>query len=239
MGIQISNWRPRAAWAGKSTTGAYGSTTPTGVAAARPASTRSSSTTSASRPTATSVDGLPHGRRAAVDDDLTFSYAASRAVPAARAGFRDVFGLPASRDLGIGQSPKRIGKVLDAIYPMVYPSHTTPASTTCSGPRRSVRDRRTRPRLQQADEGRGRCTSCPAPGLHDQVLVRPRAGGQQIGAARTCMRRVPALEPGRRVHVERTPASHAVTLTRNHTLYMPLGRHTRWRYPEFRCARAY
>ncbi len=38
----------------------------------------------------------------------------------------DVFGLSASRDLGIGQAPRRIGKVLDAIYPMVYPSHYNP-----------------------------------------------------------------------------------------------------------------
>jgi hypothetical protein len=38
----------------------------------------------------------------------------------------DVFGLSASRDLGIGQIPHRIGKVLDAIYPMVYPSHYNP-----------------------------------------------------------------------------------------------------------------
>jgi hypothetical protein len=38
----------------------------------------------------------------------------------------DVFGLSASRDLGIGQTPRRIGKVLDAIYPMVYPSHYNP-----------------------------------------------------------------------------------------------------------------
>jgi hypothetical protein len=38
----------------------------------------------------------------------------------------DVFGLSASRDLGIGQTPRQIGKVLDAIYPMVYPSHYNP-----------------------------------------------------------------------------------------------------------------
>jgi hypothetical protein len=35
----------------------------------------------------------------------------------------DVFGLSAARDLGIGQLPRRIGPYLDAIYPMVYPSH--------------------------------------------------------------------------------------------------------------------
>jgi hypothetical protein len=35
----------------------------------------------------------------------------------------DVFGLAATHDLGIGQVPKRIAGSLDAIYPMVYPSH--------------------------------------------------------------------------------------------------------------------
>jgi hypothetical protein len=35
----------------------------------------------------------------------------------------DVFGLSATRNLGIGQSPRRLAKIVDAIYPMVYPSH--------------------------------------------------------------------------------------------------------------------
>ena len=38
----------------------------------------------------------------------------------------DVFGLAATHDLGIGQVPKRIAPYLDAIYPMVYPSHFGP-----------------------------------------------------------------------------------------------------------------
>jgi hypothetical protein len=38
----------------------------------------------------------------------------------------DVFGLSATRDLGIGQIPRRISRYLDAIYPMVYPSHYNP-----------------------------------------------------------------------------------------------------------------
>jgi hypothetical protein len=38
----------------------------------------------------------------------------------------DVFGLAASHDLGIGQVPKRIAPYLDALYPMVYPSHYSP-----------------------------------------------------------------------------------------------------------------
>ena len=35
----------------------------------------------------------------------------------------DVFGLSATRNLGIGQSPRRLSKIVDAISPMVYPSH--------------------------------------------------------------------------------------------------------------------
>jgi hypothetical protein len=35
----------------------------------------------------------------------------------------DVFGLAATRDLGIGQRPGRIARYVDAVYPMVYPSH--------------------------------------------------------------------------------------------------------------------
>jgi len=35
----------------------------------------------------------------------------------------DVFGLSATRNLGIGQFPGRIARYVDSIYPMVYPSH--------------------------------------------------------------------------------------------------------------------
>jgi hypothetical protein len=35
----------------------------------------------------------------------------------------DVFGLSAARDLGVAQSPGRLAKFVDAVYPMVYPSH--------------------------------------------------------------------------------------------------------------------
>ncbi len=38
----------------------------------------------------------------------------------------DVFGLAATRDLGIGQVPRKLGRYLDALYPMVYPSHYNP-----------------------------------------------------------------------------------------------------------------
>src|SRR5215210_258969 len=50
-------------------------------------------------------------------------YAAKRLQPLGVRVSTDLFGLAATRDLGIGQVPKRISKYVDAVYPMVYPSH--------------------------------------------------------------------------------------------------------------------
>ena len=50
-------------------------------------------------------------------------YAATRLKPLGVRVSTDVFGLAATRDLGIGQIPRRLAKYLDAVYPMVYPSH--------------------------------------------------------------------------------------------------------------------
>ncbi len=46
----------------------------------------------------------------------------------------DVFGLSATRNLGIGQSPRRLAKIVDAIYPMVYPSHYGPGEYGLANP---------------------------------------------------------------------------------------------------------
>jgi hypothetical protein len=53
-------------------------------------------------------------------------YAAGRLHPLGVRVSADLFGLAATRDLGIGQIPHRLGRVLDAIYPLVYPSHFNP-----------------------------------------------------------------------------------------------------------------
>ena len=50
-------------------------------------------------------------------------YAANRLKPLGVRVSTDVFGLAATRDLGIGQLPKRLSKYVDSMYPMVYPSH--------------------------------------------------------------------------------------------------------------------
>jgi hypothetical protein len=50
-------------------------------------------------------------------------YAVSRLRPLGVRVSADVFGLSATHDLGIGQHPRVLGKIVDAIYPMTYPSH--------------------------------------------------------------------------------------------------------------------
>jgi hypothetical protein len=50
-------------------------------------------------------------------------YASKRLRPLNVRISADLFGLAATHDLGIGQVPKRIAPYVDALYPMVYPSH--------------------------------------------------------------------------------------------------------------------
>jgi hypothetical protein len=54
---------------------------------------------------------------------LFTKYAQQRLKPLGVRLSVDVFGLSATRNLGIGQFPRRIARYVDAIYPMVYPSH--------------------------------------------------------------------------------------------------------------------
>jgi hypothetical protein len=50
-------------------------------------------------------------------------YARSRLEPLGARVSAAVFGLTATRNMGIGQRPRRLAPQLDVIYPMVYPSH--------------------------------------------------------------------------------------------------------------------
>jgi hypothetical protein len=50
-------------------------------------------------------------------------YASSRLKPLGVRVSVDVFGLSATHNLGIGQVPGKLAKYVDAVYPMVYPSH--------------------------------------------------------------------------------------------------------------------
>jgi hypothetical protein len=58
--------------------------------------------------------------------DRFLRYAVGRLHPLGVRVSADVFGLSATRDLGIGQIPRQLGKVVDAMYPLVYPSHFNP-----------------------------------------------------------------------------------------------------------------
>jgi hypothetical protein len=62
------------------------------------------------------------------------AYASRRLRPLGVRVSADLFGLAATRDLGVGQSPKRLGRHLDAIYPMVYPSHYVPGEYHLTDP---------------------------------------------------------------------------------------------------------
>lgn len=85
-------------------------------------------------------------------------YATTRLKPLGVRVSVDVFGLSATRDLGIGQSPRRLSKIVDAIYPMVYPSHygsgeyglSSPVSVPGRTVGRSLRDFRRQMRRGKA-----------------------------------------------------------------------------------------
>jgi hypothetical protein len=62
------------------------------------------------------------------------AYAASRLHPLGVRVSADVFGLSATHDLGIGQYPAQVSQVVDAIYPMTYPSHYRSGEYNLSNP---------------------------------------------------------------------------------------------------------
>jgi hypothetical protein len=62
------------------------------------------------------------------------AYASKRLRPLGVRVSADLFGLAATRDLGVGQSPTMLGRHLDAIYPMVYPSHYVPGEYHLTDP---------------------------------------------------------------------------------------------------------
>jgi hypothetical protein len=85
-------------------------------------------------------------------------YAATRLRPMGARVSVDVFGLSARRNLGIGQSPRRLARIVDAIYPMTYPSHYGPGEYGLADPSatpgrtvgRSLRDFRRQMRGKKA-----------------------------------------------------------------------------------------
>lgn len=53
-------------------------------------------------------------------------YASSQLKPMGARVSADVFGLAATNNIGVGQSPKELAGAVDALSPMVYPSHFGP-----------------------------------------------------------------------------------------------------------------
>ena len=78
--------------------------------------------------------------RGKVNEDLGWTiarfvhYASKELKPLGVRVSVDVFGLAATHDLGIGQVPKRLARFVDAIYPMVYPSHYNPGEYNLPDP---------------------------------------------------------------------------------------------------------
>jgi hypothetical protein len=76
----------------------------------------------------------PHPQPMAWTIPAFVQYAARRLHPLGVRVSVDVFGLAATRDLGIGQLPRRISGHVDAVYPMVYPSHFNSGEYNLSDP---------------------------------------------------------------------------------------------------------
>jgi hypothetical protein len=83
-------------------------------------------------------------------------YAGKRLHPLGARVSVDVFGLSANRDLGIGQLPRRVSHYVDAVYPMVYPSHFSSGEYGISDPNAAPGETVTRSLqdFQRALEGR-------------------------------------------------------------------------------------
>jgi hypothetical protein len=114
-------------------------------------------------------------------------YAASRLHPLGVRVSADVFGLSATHDLGIGQYPAQIGKVVDTVYPMTYPSHYRPGEYNLpdpnAAPGKTVSDSLADFRTQLAGTG-----ALLVPWLQDFSLGRtyhPADVAAQIAAARS------------------------------------------------------
>ena len=133
-------------------------------------------------------------------------YAAKRLKPLGVRISTDVFGLSATRDLGIGQIPKRISKYVDAVYPMVYPSHYGPGEYGLEDPERLARaDGRVvalgLPARAEVEQGRADPVAAGLL-LRPHVPARRREGADRRGSP-DGRARLPALEPARDLHARR------------------------------------
>ncbi len=143
------------------------------------------------------------------------AYARQRLEPLGTRMSAAVFGLAATRDLGIGQRPRILAPYLDAIYPMVYPSHYTPGEYNIADPDASPGATVTMSLryFRQALRGMPTRARPLAPGLHARPPLRAQGGpGADHGGAQAAVERLPALERGRRLH-RRRPLSVSFSTT--------------------------
>ena len=149
-------------------------------------------------------------------------YAAHRLHPLGARVSVDVFGLSATHDLGIGQLPRRISRYVDAVYPMVYPSHYNPGEYNLPDPNAVPGETVSHSLLdfQAALEGRkARLT----PWLQDFSLGRTYTlddvRAQIAGRAPAEGGRLPALEC--RGPLQRAPALQPSCMTVMHVCIRP------------------
>jgi hypothetical protein len=113
-------------------------------------------------------------------------YAAKRLRPLGVRVSVDLFGLSATRNLGVGQVPRRLARYVDAIYPMVYPSHYRTGEHGLDDPSAEPALTVSRSLLHFQRELRGRKAKL-IPWLEDFSLGRTRTPDEvraQIEAAR-------------------------------------------------------
>ena len=89
-------------------------------------------------PTDGDVSLIQYPRQASEKKGVTIGrfakYAANRLHKAGVRVGADLFGLAAHGNLGIGQVPRKIGRYVDTISPMAYPSHYTPGEYNIADP---------------------------------------------------------------------------------------------------------
>ena len=128
----------------------------------------------------------PHPQPMAWTIPAFVQYATKRLHPLGVKVSVDVFGLSATHDLGIGQLPRRLARYVDAVYPMVYPSHYNPGEFNLPDPNAAPAETVTHSLLdfEVALEGR---TTRLTPWLQDFSLGRTYTLDdvrEQVAAAR-------------------------------------------------------
>ena len=117
----------------------------------------------------------------------------------------DVFGLAATRDLGIGQRPYRLARYVDAVYPMVYPFALQPRGVRDRRPERQPRADRDR---RAALRGRPAWIECAPRAVAAGLLPRAHVHHRRPAGAGRCRAlgrhsRLLAVESARAVHAPR------------------------------------